>query len=152
MQNYYERKRRRPYALRRGTGGVETYNPSQLKRGRSIAASSLWIYQIRLGMRLSLPLRRSTILGTLGIDVSRPVCQSTTRSLTALLNGSLQCCGISGRDVVPWLRSCSIRIPKPSNQAMELTASRCFIQLFKSSTRQYAATCALARGSSSCSR
>ena len=50
--------------------------------------------------------------------------------------------------LAPSLFSCHIR----SNQAMELTASRRFIQLYMSSTRQSAAPRASARGSSSCSR
>jgi hypothetical protein len=41
---------------------------------------------------------------------------------------------------------------KRPNRAMELTASRCTIQLSMSSTLQSAATGAPARGSSSCSR
>jgi hypothetical protein len=42
--------------------------------------------------------------------------------------------------------------PKPSNQKMELTASRRTIRLYTSSIRECAAAHAFARGSSSCSR
>jgi hypothetical protein len=46
----------------------------------------------------------------------------------------------------------NVMTTQPSNQAMELTASRRFTQLSMTSNHQPAATRALARGSSSCSR